>query len=123
MDVKKIGRRLFLVLLCPVLLSGTAIAAEDEYTAYVQGLDRSCESDGDCTVKDIHNCCGYYPECVNVNARTDAGWVDAYCMRGQMDSVCGFTDIAACHCDHGKCVPAVNVVSDGESAPDTGNNK
>lgn len=108
--------RLLLVFLCPILLSGTAIA-EDEYGAYVQGLDRSCESDADCTVKDMHNCCGYYPECVNVNAKTDAEWVEAYCMREQMGSICGFPDITSCHCDHGKCAPAQDIDSGA------GNNK
>lgn len=34
-------------------------------------IDRSCRSDADCTVKNVGNCCGAYPACVNVTSPTD----------------------------------------------------
>ena len=33
--------------------------------AGVPDLDRSCRVDADCAVKNVGNCCGYLPACVN----------------------------------------------------------
>ena len=65
--------------------------------------DRSCRTDSDCTVKNVGNCCGYYPACVNVNARTDPGAVAEQCRKTGMAGVCGFPDISACSCVQGQC--------------------
>ena len=66
-------------------------------------VDSSCKVDADCTVKDVGNCCGYYPACVNVNSRTDPAGVQASCQSRGMMSVCGFPEIAGCSCVQGKC--------------------
>lgn len=66
-------------------------------------LDLSCRSDADCVVKDVGNCCGYYPRCVNVNARVDPQAVQAQCARSGMASVCGFKSVEGCACVKGEC--------------------
>lgn len=66
-------------------------------------VDTSCRVDADCTVKNVGNCCGYYPACVNVDSPTDPEGVQAECARSGMASVCGFRDISACSCVAGQC--------------------
>lgn len=66
-------------------------------------IDASCRTDADCTVKNVGNCCGYYPACVNVNSPTDPQGVQARCAKEGMSSVCGFQEITACSCQQGHC--------------------
>ncbi|HJW46144.1 MAG TPA: hypothetical protein VJ484_06605 [Lysobacter sp.] len=66
-------------------------------------IDATCKTDADCTVKNVGNCCGYYPACVNVNSPTDPQGVQARCAREGMASVCGFQEISACSCKQGHC--------------------
>ena len=66
-------------------------------------VDRSCKTDADCTVKDVGNCCGYYPACVNVTAKPDPRAVQAQCAKSGMASVCGFREISSCTCVKGQC--------------------
>jgi hypothetical protein len=66
-------------------------------------VDYSCKSNADCSVKNVGNCCGYYPACVNVNSPTDPQGVQAECAKKGMVSVCGFPDISACTCNQGRC--------------------
>lgn len=66
-------------------------------------VDASCKTDADCTVKNVGNCCGYYPACVNVNSPTDPAGVQAQCAKSGMASVCGFAEISACQCVQGQC--------------------
>ena len=65
--------------------------------------DRSCKSDADCTVKNVGNCCGYYPMCVNLNAKTDPEAVRDACSKRGVASVCGFPEISSCSCVQGTC--------------------
>ncbi len=69
-------------------------------------VDTSCKVDADCTVKNVGNCCGYYPSCVNVNSATDPAGVQASCQAKGMMSVCGFPEIQGCSCVQGKCAAA-----------------
>lgn len=69
-------------------------------------VDRSCRTDADCAVKDVGNCCGYYPACVNKDSPTDPAAVRAQCQRQGMASVCGFREISACICNAGQCQAA-----------------
>ena len=69
-------------------------------------VDRSCRSDADCAVKDVGNCCGRYPACVNKDSPTDPAAVRAQCEKNGMASVCGFREIAACTCNAGQCEAA-----------------
>lgn len=66
-------------------------------------IDRSCSSDAECTVKDVGNCCGQYPACVNVDSPTDPEGVRARCAESGMVSTCGFPVIASCQCVAGQC--------------------
>lgn len=66
-------------------------------------IDRSCNTDAECTVKDVGNCCGYYPACVNVDSPTDPEAVRAQCAKTGMASVCGFPAITSCQCVAGQC--------------------
>ena len=68
-------------------------------------LDYHCASDADCAVKDIGNCCGAYPACVNKDSPTDPAAVQAQCARQGRMSTCGFREIAACSCTRGRCSP------------------
>ena len=65
--------------------------------------DRSCKTDADCVVKDVGNCCGYYPMCVNLNAKTDPEAVRDACAKRGVASVCGFPAISSCSCVKGQC--------------------
>lgn len=66
-------------------------------------IDQSCRSDADCTVKNVGNCCGAYPACVNVASPTDPAGVQARCQARGMMGVCGFTEIHGCSCIQGQC--------------------
>ncbi len=66
----------------------------------------SCKTDADCAVKNVGNCCGAMPACVNKDSPTDPAAVQAQCAASGMMSVCGFEEISACQCDKGQCAPA-----------------
>lgn len=71
-------------------------------------LDDRCKRDADCAIKDVGNCCGAQPACVNKDSRTDHAAVRAQCAKQGMTAVCGFVEIKACSCRQGRCaaVPA-----------------
>lgn len=77
----------------------------NEYNTYLLEIDRSCENDSDCAIKDVHNCCGYYPECVNVKATVDPERVKKSCADQGIASICGFPSISACQCTEHTCSP------------------
>ena len=66
-------------------------------------VDASCRTDADCAVKDVGNCCGYFPACVNKDSPTNPAAVRAQCAKDGMASVCGFREISACSCNAGQC--------------------
>ena len=66
-------------------------------------VDRSCKVDADCAVKNVGNCCGYYPQCVNVDSPTFPDQVKAECEREGRSSICGFPSIESCQCVQGTC--------------------
>lgn len=72
----------------------------EEYSAII---NYSCDADSDCEIKDVRNCCGYYPECVNINAKVDPDFVNKACGEESMGSICGFPSIDACKCVNNKC--------------------
>lgn len=76
-------------------------------------LDSSCQVDADCAVRNVGNCCGAYPACINRGSPTDPAAVQAQCARDGMASVCGFREIAACSCSQGQCVPAEQTAAGG----------
>src|SRR5690606_16936678 len=74
--------------------------------AGVPDLDRSCRVDSDCAVKNVGNCCGYFPACLNTAAQPDPAAVQAACAESGMAGVCGFKEIEACACVASTCEPA-----------------
>lgn len=66
-------------------------------------IDRSCQTNSDCVVKDIGSCCGYQPACVNKNSPTDPEAVKARCAKEGISSICGFQEIESCQCVQGSC--------------------
>ena len=74
--------------------------------AGVPDLDRSCRVDSDCEVKNVGNCCGYFPACVNRDAQPDPAAVQAACAASGIAGVCGFQEIQACACVANTCEPA-----------------
>lgn len=66
-------------------------------------IDRSCRSDNDCAIKDVGNCCGAMPACVNVNSPTDPQGVQDACAKSGRMGVCGFREIESCQCVQGQC--------------------
>lgn len=76
---------------------GAAAAGEVDYT---------CRNDADCAVKDVGNCCGYYPACVNKDSPTFPEQVKAECEKQGRMAVCGFPEIAGCQCVQGRCAAA-----------------
>jgi hypothetical protein len=68
-------------------------------------IDYSCKADTDCAVKNVGNCCGEMPACVNKDSPTDPAAVQSQCAKeGRMD-VCGFREISSCSCNAGRCEP------------------
>ncbi|GAB3370725.1 hypothetical protein GCM10027431_18710 [Lysobacter rhizosphaerae] len=91
----------------PMHTGGRLPADPVEAPAVAPGaVDLACKTDADCTVKNVGNCCGYYPACVNVNSPTDPKGVQAECAKKGMMSVCGFPEISSCSCRQGKCEAA-----------------
>lgn len=76
-------------------------------------LDASCAVDSDCEVKDVGNCCGRMPACVNRAARPhDAAAIQRECERTGTSSICGFQELSGCRCEANHCV-GVPSVGDG----------
>ena len=78
---------------------------------------RSCRTDSDCVVKNVGNCCGAMPACVNRDSPTDPAGVQARCAKEGTASVCGFTEIAGCRCANGRCVSGVAPIDPSQDPP------
>ena len=78
---------------------------------------RSCRTDADCAVKNVGNCCGAMPACVNKDSPTDPTGVQAQCAKEGMASVCGFTEIEGCRCAGGQCISAVAPIEPSQDPP------
>ena len=66
-------------------------------------IDYSCHVDADCAVKDVGNCCGAYPACVNRASPTFPEQVRAECTKKHRVGTCGFPVITGCTCVDGRC--------------------
>lgn len=72
----------------------------------------TCKTSTDCAVKNVGNCCGAMPACVNKDSPTDPAAVQAQCNAKGMMGICGFKEISACQCDNGQCVEAAATQGD-----------
>lgn len=73
-------------------------------------INYTCRVNSDCVIKNIGNCCGYYPACVNKHSPAAPSAVQAECKRRGMMSACGFPAIRSCRCAARHCV-AVNAAA------------
>ncbi|MFW5852543.1 MAG: hypothetical protein ACOCUR_00775 [Nanoarchaeota archaeon] len=80
-----------------------ADVADSELDKYYENINYSCTSDSDCTIKDIHNCCGYFPSCVSRDSKTSPEKVKLLCELSERNAVCGFPSINSCVCNNGVC--------------------
>ena len=115
-------RKYFECLALPLLLMLLAACSSSSSTGTAQPpppgtdkpalgqIDTRCRSNADCAVKNVGNCCGAMPACVNRDSPTDPQAVQAQCQAKGMMGLCGFREISACKCDNGQCVeaPAAN---------------
>lgn len=85
------------------LLGGCASAAAPLPVGGLPEPSRQCRVDSDCVVKDVGNCCGYYPACVHRDSAVDPERVRAACLKKGQSSICGFAEIAACRCEKNVC--------------------
>lgn len=69
-------------------------------------VDYSCTVNADCAVKNVGNCCGHYPACVNRDSPTFPEQVRERCEAEGMMGVCGFPEISACQCVDNRCEAA-----------------
>lgn len=67
------------------------------------GLRFDCAEDAHCVIKNVGNCCGYYPACVHVDTVTDPATVAAECAERDLAGICGYPVIEACACVAGRC--------------------
>ena len=115
-------RKYFECLALPLLLMLLAACSSSSSTGTAQPpppgtdkpalgqIDTRCRSNADCAVKNVGNCCGAMPACVNRDSPTNPQAVQAQCQAKGMMGLCGFREISACQCDNGQCVeaPAAN---------------
>ena len=71
-------------------------------------IDGSCKVDADCAVKNVGNCCGAMPACVNKDSPVDPAAVQSQCAKDGRMGACGFREISSCSCNAGKCEAAGN---------------
>ncbi len=64
----------------------------------------ACQTAADCVVKDVGNCCGYFPACVHRDQAVDPAAVKAKCERDGSAGICGFPEISSCICVEGQCM-------------------
>lgn len=98
-------KRVILSLIAIIILTLTSCSSNkpkslEEYNAK---LDLSCQLDSDCSVKNIGNCCGNYPKCVNKNFTPDLDSIKDLCEKEKSFSICGFDEIKSCKCINNKC--------------------
>ena len=68
-------------------------------------IDSRCKVDADCAVKNVGNCCGEMPACVDKDSPTDPAAVQSQCAKDGRMGVCGFRQISSCSCNAGRCEP------------------
>ena len=83
--------------------------------------DYTCQTDEDCAEKNVGNCCGYYPKCVNKDFEPDLDAVEQWCRESYMVSICGWPVIDACVCEEGFCKEGIVSEPNERQQGDAGN--
>ena len=97
-----------------VLLVGMASVCAKSYSTlqeYKESIDYSCQTDSDCVIKNVGECCGYYPSCTNKDAFVNATFVNDICKAGGIGGICGFPSIYSCKCKNNRCIESVKNIS------------
>lgn len=81
-----------------------SVVEASQLDSYRNQIDYSCSVDSDCEIKNVGNCCGYVPKCVNSEANVDPKLVNLICQNEGLVSECGYLDIDICECVSGQCV-------------------
>ncbi len=103
-------RRCFAAIISLCLLSWSC-PLQAEYTdleSYYKDLNTSCQTDSDCAIKDVRNCCGYFPKCLNKSAPVDPKIVAQICSAQGMLGICGHAEISLCTCQDKHCTAATS---------------
>ena len=87
----------------PALAEAGDAAAPASLEQYQNGLAKRCDTDSDCVVKNVGNCCGYAPQCVHKDVQTFPEQVKALCEKEGRSSICGFQEPAGCACVDNQC--------------------
>ncbi|MBS0193149.1 MAG: hypothetical protein JSR34_02815 [Proteobacteria bacterium] len=87
----------------PIAATSPAVASSASASIDFAHPDRRCKVDADCAVKDVGNCCGAYPMCVNKGAAVDAKAVKAQCAREGRMGMCHVMAVSGCSCVQGQC--------------------
>lgn len=100
-----VGMVLVLVMSVSVLASVNVSSEKKIETLkdYRAAINSSCNWDNDCEIKDVHNCCGYSPECVNKDSFVNGTLVEELCKKEKEGSACGFVSINYCKCVYKRC--------------------
>src|SRR3546814_2104116 len=80
-------------------------------------IEYGCKADSDCTVKNVGNCCGAMPACVNKDSPVDPAAVQSQCAKDGRVGVCGFREIKSCSCNAGRCEPADALIPQQSLSP------
>lgn len=81
----------------------TVAESAAEPVSELPALNLRCQTDADCAVKNIGNCCGYLPACLNKASPTAPDLVLARCAASGEEPICDHPMIYACLCEQGIC--------------------
>lgn len=86
----------------------SAAIAYTTSTEYAESINYSCKKSSDCEIKDVHNCCGEYSQCVNKKAKVDPAFIEEACRKERIGSICGAAAINQCECVNNRCAGVQN---------------
>lgn len=75
------------------------------FSEYQAAIDTSCRTVEDCEIKDVRNCCGYFPKCVNKDFEVASPeFVAKRCEIEGLFGSCGFVAFQNCDCVDNNCI-------------------
>lgn len=84
--------------------NSTPELVESILNSYQESIDYSCNTNRECVVKDVRNCCGDYLKCVNRDFNPNRELVQEFCRISDSMPLCGFQTINSCECIDNVCV-------------------
>jgi len=92
-----------------------AIVTLNSLHDYQQSLIKACQTNADCVVKNVGNCCGYAPQCVHQEVPTFPEQVKGLCAQEGRSSICGFQEPAGCACVDNQCQTSTEISTETDS--------